>query len=78
MLYKAYSQSFGNGLETLISQGLSDAALKSEIERYLKESLMVNPYITGISDISIIVEGSKTDVSFTTTTIYGEVRINGV
>jgi len=77
-VYKAYSQSFGNGLETLISQGLSDAALKSEIERYLKESLLVNPYITGISDISIIVEGSKTDVSFTTTTIYGEVRINGV
>ena len=71
-----YSPSFGNGLETLISQGLSDAALKSEIERYLKESLLVNSYITGISDISIIVEGSKTDVSFTTTTIYGEVVLS--
>jgi len=46
------------------------------LERYLKESLLINPYITGISNTYISVEGSKTDVSFIATTIYGEVVIS--
>ena len=75
--YKAYA-SFGNELESLISAGLSIAALKSELERYLKESLLINAYITGISDISIVIDGSKSDVSFTAATIYGDVIISGV
>lgn len=74
--YKAYSSNFGHDLETLVSQGLSSAALSSEIERYLKESLLINPYITRISGISLSMEGSKASVSFTVTTIYGDVSIN--
>jgi hypothetical protein len=74
--FKAYSTSYGHELETLINQGLSTGALKSEIERYLKESLLVNAYITGISDIGISIDGSKTTVSFTAATIYGEVIIS--
>ena len=76
--YKAYSSIYGNELESLINQSLSNEALKSEIERYLKESLLINVYITGIKNIVITVDGSKVDVSFTATTIYGEVIINGV
>ncbi|WP_407310909.1 DUF2634 domain-containing protein [Desulfosporosinus sp. SB140] len=74
--YKAYSGNFGNDLETLINQGLSSAALNSEVERYLKESLLINPYISGVSNIAISVDGSKTSVSFTATTIYGDVSMN--
>lgn len=75
-VYKAYSSNFGNELETLINQSLSSAALSSEIERYLKESLLVNPYITGISNVTLSVDGSKTSVDFTAATIYGEVTIS--
>ncbi|WP_407312034.1 DUF2634 domain-containing protein [Desulfosporosinus sp. SB140] len=74
-VYKAYSLNFGNELESLINQSLSKAAMSSEVERYLKESLLVNPYITGISNITLSVEGSKTSVSFTASTIYGEVTV---
>lgn len=74
--YQAYSASYGNELETLINQGLSTGALRSEMERYLKVSLLVNAYITGISNIVISVDGSKTDVSFTAITIYGEVSVS--
>jgi len=73
--FKAYDGNFGNDLETLYGQGYSVAALKSEIERYLKEALLVSVYITGISAISITVDGSKTDVGFTAATIYGAVVI---
>jgi hypothetical protein len=74
--YLAYTWNYGNELEDLIAQGLSSEALKSELERYLKESLLINPYITGISNIGISIEGSLANVNFTTTTVYGEVLIN--
>ncbi|TGE33318.1 DUF2634 domain-containing protein [Desulfosporosinus sp. Sb-LF] len=74
--YRAYTSSFGNDLETLISQGLSKAALGSELERYIKESLQISPYITGIADVSSTIEGSQAQITFTAQTIYGEVVIS--
>lgn len=76
--YKAYTSNYGNELESLINQGLSSGALRSEMERYLKESLLINAYITGVSNIVITIDGSKTDVSFTATTIYGDITIISV
>lgn len=74
--YKAYSGSFGNDMETLVGQGLSSAALSSEIERRLKETILINAYIIGISKISVSIDGSKASVSFTATTIYGDVSMS--
>ncbi len=76
--FKAYDSNFGNEIETMFGQGLSPAAQLSEIERYLNEALLVSAYITGISDISISVDGSQTSFNFTASTIYGEVSISGV
>ena len=74
--YKAYTEKYGNELESPINQGLSTGALRSELERYLKESLLLNPCITGIKTIDISIDGSKTDVSFTAATIYGDVVVS--
>lgn len=74
--YQAYSASYGNELALLINQGFSKSALRSEVERYLKESLLINPYIMGIKNIDMSVDGNKMDVDFTVTTIYGEESIN--
>jgi len=74
--YRAYTKTYGNELETLVNSGLSTGALRSELERYLKESLLINAYITGIKSIEISIDGSKTDVSFTATTVYGDVIIS--
>lgn len=73
--YKAYTSNFGNELENLIAQGLSNAALRSETERYLKETILVNSYINGISDINLSFDDSMMNVEFTATTVYGEVTI---
>ena len=74
--YRAYTENYGNELESLINQGFSTGALRSELERYLKESLLVNAYITGVENIDISIDGSKTEVSFTAITVYGEVSVN--
>ena len=76
--YQAYTEKYGNELESLINSGLSNKALKSELERYLKEALLVNAYVTGVKDIVINLDGSKAAISFTASTVYGEVSINNV
>jgi hypothetical protein len=76
--YQAYTDKYGNELESLINQAFSREALQSELERYLKESLMVNAYVTGVKDIVISLDGSLATISFTATTVYGEVVITNV
>lgn len=74
--YTAYSWNYGHELETLIGQGFSIASLKSEAERLVKEALMINPYITGITNMDISFNESILKTSFTVKTPYGEVNIN--
>ena len=74
--FSAYSWDYGHELEELIGQGLSDEAIKSEAERYINEALSLNKYITDVSVTNISIDGSKVNVDFTVTTIYGEVSIN--
>jgi len=74
--YKAYTSDYGHQFETLINYNLSKSALTSEAERFLKEALLINPYITGIKNIEVSIDGSKADVSFTADTLYGEVIVN--
>jgi len=74
--YRVYTVKYGNELETLVNSGLSTGALRSELERYLKESLLINAYITGIKNIDISIDGGKADVGFIVESFYGEVIIN--
>lgn len=74
--YLAYSWNYGQEYETLIGKGLSAAALKLEVERYIKEAILINPYIKDIYNLNIIVEGAKLNIDFTISTVYGEVDIN--
>ncbi|MBZ9615286.1 DUF2634 domain-containing protein [Clostridium estertheticum] len=74
--YLAYSWNYGNEFEDLINKGYSNEVLKSEIERCLKEALLISAYITSIQDISIVIDGSKVSVDFTIVTIYGEASIS--
>lgn len=74
--YIAYSWNYGQEYETLIGKGLSAAALKLEVERYIKEAILINPYIKDIYNLNIVVDGSKLNIDFTVSTVYGEVDIN--
>lgn len=74
--YLAYSWAYGHELENAVGQGLSAEAARAEVERYIKEALTVNPYITGIKDIEVAIDGSKASVNFTAETDQGEVEIS--
>lgn len=72
----AYSWNYGHELDSLVGKGLSNAALKLEVERYIKEALLINPYLKDIYNLNITIEGAKLDIAFTVSTVYGEANIS--
>lgn len=74
--YEIYSNDYGSEFETLIGQAYTDMLKEAEAPRYLRECLMINPYITAVKNINCSFAGSRLTVSGTVETIYGEVEIN--
>lgn len=76
--FKIHSRSYGNEIKSLIGKPLTSEVKEIEGKRYLEECLMVNPYITGISDYKIVQNDGDVDISFKLNTIYGseEVSLN--
>ena len=74
--YMAYTWDYGNEFEALTGRRYSEEYLKSEAERLIKDCLLVNPYITGISNLSVDITGKKLTIEFTANTVYGEVGIS--
>jgi hypothetical protein len=75
--YPAYSRQFGSEWEDLIGLSENRGIIESEIERYIQEALLVNPYITDVSDFDFQYSVIKNDkitnlVTFTVSTIYGD------
>lgn len=72
----AYTWDYGNEFDTLIGKRYSNEYIQSEVERLLKECLLINPYIKELSNIKATAEHRTLHIDFTATTIYGEVNIN--
>lgn len=74
--YLIYSWNFGSELDTLVGSTYSRAVTQSEAERFIKECLLVNPYITEVKNIKIHFSDDTLAASFTAVTQYGEVSVN--
>jgi hypothetical protein len=74
--YEIYTWDHGCEIESLIGQPYTDELKQSEAARYVKECLLTNPYITGVSDITVIFEQDQLSIRCTLETIYGEARLN--
>lgn len=74
--YPIYTWDYGQDLDELISKGYEKGFIESEVERRIKECLLVNEKIKGCSDFEISLLNDNLQVSFTVETIYGEVAIN--
>lgn len=74
--YEIYSKDYGSEFETLIGQAYTATLKEAEAPRYLRECLLINPYITAVRNIVCSFEGSRLTVSGTVETIYGEVTIH--
>ena len=74
--YTIYSWDFGQDLDELIGQGYEKGLIKSEVERRIKDCLLIHPHIKECNSFSIILQQDQLNIDFTVNTIYGEVNIN--
>lgn len=51
---------------------------RREAPRYLREALLINPYITAVTEIAVDFAGSRLTVSGRAETIYGEVLFDAL
>jgi hypothetical protein len=74
--HEIYTWDYGCEVESLIGQPFAEELKQSEAARYVKECLITNPYITGVTDITVSFTGEILNIRCTIETIYGEVSIN--
>ncbi|HEX2927748.1 MAG TPA: DUF2634 domain-containing protein [Ruminiclostridium sp.] len=74
--YEIYTWDYGCEVESLVGQPFIDELKQSEAARYVKECLLVNRYITGITDVTVSFKEGDINISCTIETVYGEADIN--
>lgn len=74
--HDVYTQDYGSEVESLIGQPFTAAVKHSEAVRYVREALMVNPYIRAVRQVDVSFSGNHLTVCCTVETIYGEVEIH--
>ena len=74
--YPIYSWDYGCEISSLIGQKYTNGLTKSEAERYIKEAILINPYVTDVKIIDINFSEDTLSVSIQVDTIYGEVNVN--
>lgn len=70
--YEIYTWAYGSEFESLLGQAYTDSIKTAEAPRYLRECLLINPYITDVKDISVTFSSAKLTVRGTAVTIYGK------
>lgn len=73
--YEIYSWAYGSEFHSLIGQAYTPNLKTAEAPRFLKECLLINPYITAVNNITVEFAGSRLTVTGTALTIYGEVPV---
>ena len=74
--YTAYDAAYGSEINTLIGEPLSDGIVQLELERYITEALMCNPYIEELSEFDFVLLRDGIQASFRCRTVYGEDRVS--
>ena len=71
-----YSWDYGQDLEEIIGQGYEKGLIKSEVERRIKDCLLIHPHLKECTNCEIKLQDSQLYVDLTVNTTYGEVNIN--
>ena len=69
--YPCFSWSYGCELEALTGQPYQADTKRSEAERYVREALLVSPYIQAVRVSDPCFEGSTLHMTVELTTVYG-------
>ena len=73
--YEIYSWGYGSELDSLIGQSYSPNLTKAESIRFIKETLLVNPYIINVSNVEVSFDSGKLSITAKLETIYGETEV---
>lgn len=76
--YEIYTWAYGSEFESLIGQAYTPTLKEAEAPRYLRECILVNPYVRSVTNITVDFSGSRLTVSGNANTIYGEVNFYAV
>ncbi|HBG0326180.1 DUF2634 domain-containing protein [Clostridioides difficile] len=74
--HEIYSWGYGTELSELIGQKYSKGLTESEASRYIKEALLVNPYVLDVNISNTRFIDDLLSVDIVINTIYGEVEVN--
>lgn len=75
--WEVFSWDYGSDIDELIGQAYTNDVKTSECQRYLKECLLINPYISGVENIEVEFDNKGLlTVSCTIKTLYGEEDIS--
>lgn len=73
--FSVFDWSFGCELEALVGQPYQESTKRSEAERYVREALLVSPYIRDVQVTGVDFEGSTMRIAADMTTVYGRTSI---
>ncbi len=74
--FSVFSWSFGCELEALVGQPYRADTKRSEAERYVREALLVSPYIREVQVTETVLEGSAVHIAVDLTTVYGRASVH--
>lgn len=73
--FRHHTRAYGCEIERLVGQPFSEDVKRSEAARYFREALEIDPYITGVEDVTAEFSGSTLTVRGTIRTIYGDTEV---
>lgn len=74
--YDVYSWDYGSEVESLIGQAYTVMVKQSEGARYVREALLINPYIRAVRQVDVTFQNDSLTIRCEVETIYGEVRVH--
>lgn len=71
-LYTAWSPAYGNEFSSLLGGVTDQGILESLLRQYIRDALLVSPYILAVDGFSFSKAGSRVEVRFTVRSVYEE------
>lgn len=73
--YMAYFDDYGIELEQFVGTGPNDKQRASQLYQYVKEGLLVNPYILDVTAMSTKLDHKKITMNLQLETVYGSTSV---
>lgn len=76
--FPALSSDYGSDMEKMLGAAYTEDVKRSEAPRYIRECLLINPYIDSVDDLKADFSGASLSITCRLKTKYGEVTMDGI